>query len=271
MLEPSLVTDVISQLGLPSAPCRSPVGLTQLYCAWCRHVPFDNVRRLLQLKSGQDGPLPGVPAAKFFADWLRDGTGGLCVPTAVSWHALLIALGFDASRVVAAIGDDLTPNHLTVVVRLDAAEYLVDTVNLCEGPVALSAGGTASDGVPSAYAVAVESFGDSWRLHYRSPTQRGHHTCTLLHWDAPEDLAVELYRTTQAAAQFRQFNAVNYSRRNLDDGIIVVAGLNVARISVDGVVRHEVVSDLQEVLVGEIGYSTEVATSIVGTIQGLAR
>jgi len=43
-------------------------------------VPFDNVRKLIHVKSGKAGPLPGGTAEDFFTAWLRHGTGGTC------WH-----------------------------------------------------------------------------------------------------------------------------------------------------------------------------------------
>lgn len=30
-----------------------------LYAAWCRSVPFDNTRKLIALRAGDPGPLPG--------------------------------------------------------------------------------------------------------------------------------------------------------------------------------------------------------------------
>ena len=51
-----LAEDVLEYFDLPAHPERSPAGLTTLYRAWCRHVPFDNARKLIAVRAGQSGP-----------------------------------------------------------------------------------------------------------------------------------------------------------------------------------------------------------------------
>ena len=40
-------------------PAPTLDGLQTLYAAWCRKVPFDNVRKLIHFHSHASGPLPG--------------------------------------------------------------------------------------------------------------------------------------------------------------------------------------------------------------------
>ena len=43
-LAPDLVERVLSALGFSRAPAPELEGLARVYAAWCRRVPFDNVR-----------------------------------------------------------------------------------------------------------------------------------------------------------------------------------------------------------------------------------
>jgi N-hydroxyarylamine O-acetyltransferase len=66
------------KLGLSAHPAPTFGGLQTLYAAWCRKVPFDNVRKLIHLRRQDSSPLPGNNVGDFFEAWLRHGTGGTC-------------------------------------------------------------------------------------------------------------------------------------------------------------------------------------------------
>lgn len=128
MLEPALQERVLDKLGLEAAPECSLAGLTALYAAWCQRVPFDNIRKLIQLRREDAGPLPGTDPVDFFEAWLRHGTGGTCWAGHTALHALLSSLGFEAERGIGTmlVAPDIPPNHATVFVHLDGTRYLVD-------------------------------------------------------------------------------------------------------------------------------------------------
>ena len=46
-LAPALLERVLSKLGLSEPPSPTLEGLRTLYPAWCRKVPFDNIRQLM--------------------------------------------------------------------------------------------------------------------------------------------------------------------------------------------------------------------------------
>jgi len=48
-LSRDLLEQVLSRLGLSDRPALTLDGLQTLYAAWCRKVPFDNVRKLIHL------------------------------------------------------------------------------------------------------------------------------------------------------------------------------------------------------------------------------
>jgi len=61
----------------------SLAGLADLYGAWCRRVPFDNIRKLIHVRADNPAALPGDAPNAFFEAWLAHGTGAtwrdLCI------------------------------------------------------------------------------------------------------------------------------------------------------------------------------------------------
>lgn len=142
ILSDELLDQVLERFGFAARPDPTLAGLRDLFAAWNRQVPFDNVRKMVALHEGASGPLPGATAAGFFTAWLRDGAGGTCWAVAGALHALLAALRFRAERGVATmmVAPDIPPNHGTVVVRIDAACYAVDPSILHHEPLRLDQG-----------------------------------------------------------------------------------------------------------------------------------
>ena len=124
---------VVERLGFQAAPAPDVDGLHALYAAWCARVPFDNVRKMIALRT-PGAPLPGTTAEDFFEGWLRDGAGGTCWPSSQALWALLSAVGFDARRVVASMRDTGHGSHGTVKVRVDDTDWLVDSSTLTNAP-----------------------------------------------------------------------------------------------------------------------------------------
>jgi N-hydroxyarylamine O-acetyltransferase len=139
-LSPDLVERVLEGLGFDSRPEVSRDGLAQLYSAWCLRVPSDNACKLIYLRGGETGPLPGDEPARVFESWLEHGTGGTCWSASGALHSLLDTLGFRAQRVLATItfAPDLPPNHGSTVVDLGDERFLVDTSLLHDEPLLLS-------------------------------------------------------------------------------------------------------------------------------------
>jgi N-hydroxyarylamine O-acetyltransferase len=78
VLPEELIDSVLMKLGLAHRPEPTLQGLSSIYGAWCRRVPFDNIRKLSHVRRGDLGKLPGDDAQDFFENWLRFGAGGTC-------------------------------------------------------------------------------------------------------------------------------------------------------------------------------------------------
>src|SRR5580692_149390 len=120
-LPQAMIDRVLERLELTGRPEPTLAGLSAVYCAWCRHVPFDNIRKLIHVRRGDPGVLPGDDAGDFFHGWLRYGAGGTCWAGNGALSVLLVALGFAARRAVATmlVAPNLPPNHGSVTVLLE--------------------------------------------------------------------------------------------------------------------------------------------------------
>ena len=125
-LPDELLERVLARLEISRQPDPTPESLRAIYAAWCRRVPFDNVRKLIRLRLGNTGQLPGDTSEDFFEAWLRHGAGGTCWPGAGACQALLQSLGFEAVRGIGTmlVVPGLPPNHGTVRVTFDRAHFL---------------------------------------------------------------------------------------------------------------------------------------------------
>jgi hypothetical protein len=65
-LAPELIERILIRLGLSARPEPTFGGLRLVYAAWCRNVPFDNVRKLIHLHRHDPRPLPGDDPRDFF-------------------------------------------------------------------------------------------------------------------------------------------------------------------------------------------------------------
>src|SRR5262249_21373960 len=98
LLPPSLLERVLESLSFTERPAPSRGGLRAISAAWCQHIPFDTVRKLIHVRAGNPGPLPGHNSTDFFEAWLQHGTGGTCWAGAGPLQSFLGSLGFDAVR-----------------------------------------------------------------------------------------------------------------------------------------------------------------------------
>lgn len=110
----------LARTGASAAP-PSLAALTALQVAHVRTFPFDNIDVLLEQH-------PGVGLAAVLEKFVGRGRGGYCFEHATLFHAVVTALGYDATLRLARVGDPRAAprTHLGVVATLDGTRYLAD-------------------------------------------------------------------------------------------------------------------------------------------------
>lgn len=216
-LAPALVDRVRGRLALAPPRAGDLADLRALYAAWCRHVPFDNVRKMIALSSG--APMPGDDATEFFDAWLADGSGGTCWPTANAFHALARGLGFDAVRLVGHMRDLGIANHGSVAVTIAGARWLTDTSMLTNVPLPLAAEARVED--DPVFTAEIEPDGATHVAWCEMPPNSKALPCRLF----PEPVGREVFLAGHAASAGRSpFNQRLYVRRNRPGEMLVIVG-----------------------------------------------
>ncbi len=214
---PDLLESVLARLGFTVRPEPDLGGLRDVYAAWNRQVPFDNIRKIIALHEGTPGRLPGDDPADFFTGWLRDRAGGTCWATATALHALLHTLGFRADRGVATmmVAPDVPPNHGTVTVLLDGVRYVVDPSILHGEPLRLAHDGSRVEhGAWCAQSVHTDG---RWLIRWQPPRRPQGLDCRidLLRADQPQFVALH-----EATRRWSPFNFELYAQSHRGDRMI---------------------------------------------------
>jgi N-hydroxyarylamine O-acetyltransferase len=220
-LPKELVERVLAKLGLSHWPDPTAEGLRAIYFAWCRRVPFDNIRKMIHLRRGDPGSLPGDQARDFFENWLHYGTGGTCWAGNGALYALLDSLGFAAQRAVATmlVAPNLPPNHGSVTVRCDAQRYLVDASILHDEPLALEECRATAVAHPSR--VTHCSIRDGhWTIGWRPLHRPDGLDCRMDRFDATSAMFCELHEQSR---KWSPFNCELYVRLNRGDTVVGAA------------------------------------------------
>ncbi|MCC6367821.1 MAG: arylamine N-acetyltransferase [Bryobacterales bacterium] len=208
---------VLRRLGLGNTPPPDLDGLRQVYNAWCRRVPFDNVRKMLALRTGS--PLPGCDATDFFEGWLETGAGGTCWSGSNALYELLCSLGFRARRAAGSMHDIGSPNHGTVIVTLDSAEFLADSSLLTYEPVPLAGSlHTYDDGINR---IEVEPDAGGHILWTRGPHQSFFLACRIFHENVSHETVLANYENSRRQSPFNQRL---YALRSLPGRMILLRG-----------------------------------------------
>jgi len=252
----------MDRLRLAARPEPTLDGLRGFYAAWCRSVPFDNVRKLIHVRSEAEGPLPGGTAEDFFQAWLRHGTGGTCWAGAGALHAMLVELGFAAERGVATMlaAPELPPNHGTVRIVLEGGHYLVDSSILHGEPLRLS------EDAEVCVEHAAWGVRGSWRdgrLHvwWRPLHLLSGFECRLERFGAEGGDYRNFYERTRG---WSPFNYEVSARLNRGDRVVGLSFGHAASIESDGSACKEPTRHAERVrvLIEELGMSEEIVSRL---------
>ncbi len=258
-----LVRQVLDKLEIDK-PTVDLAGLGVFYHAWCRKIPFDNSLKLIDVRSRAPGPLAGGSPDVFFESWLRWGSGGTCWSGNGGLHALLTALGFDASRGVATmlVAPDLPPNHGTVIVSFGASRYLVDASILHSEPLPLDEQGCSDTRIHN----------PAWGV--RLGCESGHYTVTWLPLHLREGMDCRIDYTSATRDDFEQryeatrawspFNYELYVRLIKGDSTVGIAQGKRVQINASGEFHTTPLNDADRfsVLVEEMGIHEDLAVRI---------
>jgi len=251
-VSPSLRDRVLERMGLVRAPAPDPGGLLALYEAWCTHVPFDNVRKMLALRT-PGAPLPGITSEDFFEGWLRHGAGGTCWSSSHALWALLVSAGFNARRVVASMRDTGIGSHGTVKVSLEGRDWLVDSSMLTNAPVPCDQ--TVFIGTDPVWPVESEPIEGTHLIWFDSVPSGDAITCRVLQDPADPGWYLTAY---EASREQSPFNRRLYARKNFPGQARLFVGPTRYSKTAAGVdVRTLSRDELCEALRTEMGISAE--------------
>jgi arylamine N-acetyltransferase len=218
-LSKDLLTRVLDRLGFNELPSADETTLRRLYTSWCMNVPFDNVRKMIVLKSEDKQPLPGLDVADFFENWLRNGSGATCWPMANSMFELLSSLGYHTNRVTGFMRDLGIINHGSVKVSINGLDYLTDASMLLNVILPLDQSTFIHD--DPVFPVESEPDGESHIIWILTPPGSDYYYCRIIGDPVEFSLFDKRY---EASREQSIFNQRLYARRNYPDELIILWG-----------------------------------------------
>ena len=254
----NLLERVLTRLGLSNRPAPTLDGLRTLYAAWCRNVPFDNVRKLIHVHHHDSGPLPGDDATDFFEAWLAYGTGGTCWAGNGALYTLLLSLGFHVSR---GMGTMLVAPHIAALsdeheTLFDEARYVVDVSMLHSEPLRLDTDRPTGVTHP-AWGVQCSTRDGYWYIRWHPAHLLDGLDCRLDHLHVARETFRERHEHTRP---WSPFNYELYARLICGDAVVgTTGGQRVELDGAGGVVRKRLEGDDRiRLLVDELGMHEEI-------------
>lgn len=249
----SLTARVLNRLGFSSPPTPDIAGLSALYAAWCISVPFDNVGKLIALRTSPGDPLPGMDATEFFDRWLAHGVGATCWATANALHELLVNVGFDAHRVAGSMRDTGYIGHGSVRVCIDGIDWLADSSLLTDIPVPLTSEIFVASG--GTFGAESEPSVGSHIVWADNPPDATLIPCRISIYLASHAFYVERY---EASRQRSSFNDRLYARRNrLGERLVLNGNTRISKTAAGTQVQELQRDELCASLIGEFGMSEQ--------------
>jgi hypothetical protein len=262
VISPEVRERVLARLGLRRNPETTLAGLREVYAAWCAHVPFDNVRKLIHVQSQNKGPLPSYTPEDFFEGFLKYNTGGTCWAGAGATHALLESLGFDVERGIATMlhAPHATPNHGTVLAKVEGKKYLVDSSMLFGEPLLLDEEHATAIDHP-AWGVTCCRKDGRWHIAWRPLHKTDGFECRIEKFGATW---AEFQSMHEATRGWSPFNFEVSARRNRKDYVVGVGFGHAVTLRNDGGVDKAPASyeERAQVLIEGVGLSEEIVAQL---------
>jgi N-hydroxyarylamine O-acetyltransferase len=261
-LPEELIERVLQKLELSRRPEPSLQGLKAIYSAWCRRVPFDNIRKMIHVRRREAGVLPGDDASDFFEHWVRFGAGGTCWAGNGALYVLLDSLGFSAQRAVGTMvtAPTASRNHGSTVVACEGQRYVLDASILYGEPLPLDARMPRAVEHP-AWGVHSSLRDEQWIIRWRPLHKPDGRDCRIEQYDAAASVFRELHENSRVHSPF---NGELYVRVNRGDAVIGAAfGRRIEFDGAGGVSQRELQGNERlRFLVDEIGIGEELAQAL---------
>ncbi len=218
-LSPALRDRVLARIGITTPIATDYDGLARVFKAWCDHIPFDNVRKLIALRTNDARPLPGTTGTDFFEAFLEHGSGGTCWSTSNAIYELLASMGFTVRRVAASMRDQGFVTHGTVKATIDGADWLVDTSILSNIPLPVTHQPFISD--DTIFTAEIEPTDALHLVWYSIPPNVGYTPCRMLDDNISHAYLSAAYEKSRG---FGAFNQHIYARRNFPGLMLLMRG-----------------------------------------------
>lgn len=255
------VEEVVGLLGFTARPSADVAGLEDVYRAWCRRVPFDNLRKLVALHYAMP-ELPGIDPAEFFAAWRLTGAGATCWGSNNALHALLVGLGFEAQLHAASMFDNEV-NHGTTIVTIDGTRWLVDTTVHSDRPLPLVDGESATVD-HEGYVTRVDPDPAGWLMECPTRDPERPIPCRIL---AEMDHAAT-EAANERTREWSPFNDAIMAQINDESGSWLLEDGVLARIDRSGTTCTTLTDDeTDEFLVGTVGHSAQLVAEVRAIID----
>lgn len=260
-ISPALAEQVLEKLAFSDFPAVTQAGLAALYQAWCRKVPFDNIRKRIDAGSEQRRPLPGATATDFFDHWLRLGTGGTCWAGHGAFYALLRFLEFPVSVGLSTMLSQRpspagSPGHGTLLINLEQGSFIVDATMLHGEPLPLREWYSTDP----LWGTQVHRSDGYWCVNWK-PLGRPRLDCRLLERNAPTS---EYPRRHEMSRHNSRFDGALLIRRAESEAIIgIVKGEQVVRSATGTETKMTLSNEEQrKLLIEQFGIAEEIAVML---------
>lgn len=128
---------VLAHWGLSSLPDEPAARLKVLHAAFVRHVPFENVTKLLRASACRSVDGARRQSEVFWSDHLAFGAGGTCFATTAAFRDLLNAVGLPAAPVFAELEREPPRAHVVLLVQAGRESWMSDVGYALAEPVPL--------------------------------------------------------------------------------------------------------------------------------------
>ncbi len=235
-------------------------GLTLLYQAWCRNIPFDNFWKRLDRSQKAFSKHEQMVADDFFKIWLDHGVGGTCWTTTNAMFQLLKYMGFDTYFVGGSMGDMGVINHGSLVVSVnEGKEFLIDTSILNEKPIDISG----IDIEHAVHPIQITEESETIKVVFEHVSKRDFMPCAILK-SGIEPKEVKAHYDVSIDNSL--FNDCVYIRKNDKKGVHAIVGNTYFIKTTENIEKKELnETELAEVLSSVMGFSQEIVSHITKT------